>query len=453
MLYRTDPDLSIEAKLSGLLDSASRKPDVQSLEGICLATLKYLTTLILIIYLCGLSQAVFASAAADVHGRLQQGGLLTSSDLDAVNEDLAKDKLNPLKLVAAGEALAHLGFFTLAADQYAAADKIKPDYVLNEFKKVFENNHFIPELYFQYLQAKYPRDPAVLLYAIRRNLQSPKYTKEQKSLAIATAKKELDMALSNPHPWPETYATLSMIEYNEGKLDLAIHHSEIELKDNPESIMAQKVRILSLRKKGYSYASLEKMLKTALKASAQDDDLNLFLGRAYILKGDYQAAVKPSLYGFFYQYDTNTLNEARDQVFDLIKNVNHKKIMEVLSDLVMSEPGTDGKGFRATVMVMRIAELFSIAGYRDEACQLLTVAIKMNPRFKAAVAYKLGRELVLMHRYFDAYPYLQVASMLARNPEDKAKFEAMAMRVARVGLNSDRDIAGKIKGLIRSAKH
>jgi len=367
--------------------------------------------------------------------------------VDSVNAELAGSPADPFKRLVAGQVLADLGLYQMAAEQYAQADKLQPDYVLREFKRTFEANHFSPPLLFLYLQDKYPDDPALLLYAARRNLQALTYSQKEKEQAMSNALKELARARALPNPWPGTYSLLAMIEYNSGHLEKAISYTDMELKKNPDEPLARKVKILAFCKQGKRPVELIDAIASALKIAPRDDELNLLLARALVAKHDYNNAIKPALLGLFDQHDPATLNESRSLVFELIKKADREQFNRIVNEISygLSDPGSNGRGFRSTVMRMRLADLYVLADERKLALKELEAALRMHPHFRAAVAFRIGKELAAMHRYFEAFPYFDMACHLNQNGIDQQMYLAMRTRIARVGLNSQRDLALRIK--------
>lgn len=385
----------------------------------------------------------------EIHAHIASGRRVSKAFVDDVNSviSLQPGARDPFARLVAGEVLAGIGLYALADEQFAAADALSKDYVLSEFKRTFENNNYNPPLLCLYLQEKYPDDPAVLLYKARRNLQALTFSPEDKRKALATARDELARAIRLKAPWPGTFALLAMVEYNDGNRDLALKYTDLELKQNPDEPLARKVRVLSFWHSGKRPADLIDEISLALKISPNDDEMNLLLGRAYLDKEDYKCAMRPALLGLLLQHDPVTHKEARSQVFELIRKANRDELLKAVGEISysFSEPGTRGRGFRATLMRMRLADLFVLAGDRVEACWQLEAALRMHPHFRAAVAFRIGKELAGLHRYKEAVPYLEMACRLNQNTRDKDNYEAMCARITRVALNADRDLALKIK--------
>lgn len=388
-----------------------------------------------------------ADGSNEIHERLAAGGRTAKNELDFVTAELAKDQNNEFKRLVAGEVLASQGFYGLAAEQFAAADKLKPDYVLGQFKALFAENRFLPALYFTYLQEKYPEDPALLFYAARRNLSALSYSREANEQAMATARKELNMAIKLKNPYPGTFATLAMMDYNQGKIDSAMELIEKELKLNPDQPMALRVRALALTRQGKRPSDILPEIKAALRVAPMDPEMNLLMGRACLFTKNYKEALRPALLGLFWQHDPLTLGESKAQVYELLSTVPRQELLDEINriSLELSDPETHGRGFRSTLLRMRLAELFAIHDEKEEALKQLETALRMHPHFRAAVAFRIGQVLVSMHRYFEAFPYLEMACHLNQSQTDADKYNRFRTRIARVGLNSQRDLALKIK--------
>jgi tetratricopeptide (TPR) repeat protein len=407
-----------------------------------------------------------AGVCERIHASLFAGKRPVKADADAVSAELAGDQSNYFKRFVAGEVLASLGLYGLANEQFAAADKLQKDYVLSNFKSTVDSNHYVPALLFTYLLDKYPQDPAVLYFVARHNMEAPVFSRTKKEQVLSNARKQLKVASSLPKPWPGTLSTLAMLEYNEGaeltgqakeeRLDAAIKYCERELQLYPENALAQKIKILALCRKGVQPWEMLQLLQQALKVSPRDAGLNLLLGKACIYKGNYKSAMTPALTGLFESQDAMALSEAREEVYLLIRKVNRVELLSAVDEIsqALSEPGSRGRDFMSTLMRMRLADLFSMAGDRREACKQLSLAYQMHPHFKAAVAFKLGYELAMMHEYYMAYPYVDLACRLTRNKNssDYVKYSSFRSRIARIGVNSSRDIALKLKTMFAYRK-
>jgi hypothetical protein len=420
-----------------------------------LRSLPSLISLFLIIYLILIfPQLAFASVSSDLQKYLLSGRIVHKRDLNVIETELASNQSDPFTRMVAGEVLCGLGYYALGADQYSAADSLKPDYVLVEFKKLFELNAFVPALLFLYLQDKYPKDPAVLLYAARRNLSAPTFDRGEQIKAVTTARKELDMAAALPQPWPGTHALIAMMEFNDKKLDSAIRYADLELAKNPNEPLAEKVKIMALdrlgtQRPGFQNDNLTQMLEKALSKNPNDDVLNLMLGRAYSSAGNYKKALVPALTGLLQQHDPNTLHDGRAQVFELMKKLNETEFLVALNQVCLkyADPGSglNGRGFKPAMLRIRVAELFSMSGKHEEALVQYKEAQYMSRRVAASAAYHLGKEQAFLHRYQDAMESLDLACRLNANPENTVKYEATTQRIKEVYANSGRNLALKLK--------
>lgn len=373
---------------------------------------------------------------------------MSQTDADAARIELESGgSKDPFKRLVSGEVLSSLGLYLLASEQFSEADKLANNYVLERFKLTFESNPFIAPLLFHYLQDKYPKDPAVLFFAARKHLQAQNSVIKQREQAIATARSELSMAIAQKNPWPGTHAYLAMMEYNDGKLDRALELCQQELSRNPDNSLAKKVRILTRCRQGKRPDEMIPELEDVLSDSARDAELNLLLGRAYIYKHEYNKATLPSILGLFNQHDRATLNEARAQVFDLIKKADRKQLLAAINRVSFdySDPGTQGRGFRSTVMRMRLADLFALCSDKDEACSQLKTAMSMHRHFLAPAAYRLGCELMRMHKYVEALAYLNLACNQGSNPVDSQKYRVTRDRLLSILSNYRRNISMQMK--------
>lgn len=392
--------------------------------------------------------AVLASPGVDeLRSRLSRGLKATDSDINFLSTELSKNPADPFTCLTAGEALASKGLYGLANDQYAAADKSSADFVLNQFKKIFAHDQFSSALMFLYLQDKYPRDPAVLFYAARKNLAAITFSRESKQKALSNARKELSEAIQTSDPYPGTFATLAMLEYNEGKIGSALSLVNQELKRNPKEPLALRINALALVKTGRKQSEVVEGITRALQESPMDDEMNLLLGRVYLGAKQYDKAIVPSLLGLYWQHDAQTLSEAKHQVYDLMEYADKRVLQAAINDLSfkLSEPGTNGGGFRSTLFRIRLADLFSIRGNRKNACAQLAAAYAMHPHFHSAVAFKLGQELAAMHLYGESLQFLNEAVQYNTVQQDEKKYRVFRDRIAAVNANSSRDLALQLK--------
>lgn len=390
----------------------------------------------------------FASPSVDeLRSRLARGLKASDSDISLLTNEVSKNPGDPMTRLTAGEALASKGYYGLANDQFSAADKSKTDFVLSEFKKVFETDQFSSALMFLYLQDKYPRDPAVLFYAARKNLAAITFSQESKEKALSNARKELSEAVNTANPWPGTYATLAMIEYNNNNIPRALSLVNQELKRNPREPLALRLNALALVRTGKKPEEVVDGISRALTVAPMDDQMNLLLGRVYIGNKDYNRAILPALLGLYWQHDPQTLSEAKQQVYELMDHADRHLLLAAINNLSfkLSEPGTNGGGFRSTLFRIRVADLFSIRGDRKAACAQLAAAYAMHPHFHSAIAFKLGQELASMHLYAESLQFLNEAVEYNTQQQDDKKYRVFRDRIADVNANASRNLALKLK--------
>lgn len=397
-----------------------------------------------------------------LQARISRGVRVRKADLDAVTAELESDKSNPSKRMVTGEAFAGLGFFNLAESQYAEADKLEKDYILKKFKSVVDKDQFVAALLFIYVEDKYPKDPALLYYAAQRNLNLVTYDKEQRKTAMNTARKELTMASALPEPWEGTLASLAVLNYNQASLmgagpeqnkllDEAIVSANRELARYPHQVLAQKVKIMALCRKGVKLGSLVGDLTEVLKSDPKDAAMNVLLARAFIYKEDYRSALKPALSSLYYERGPEVLSEAKDKVYTLMRKVNRAEFLNAVNEIA-GKPFTAESAYRSQMFRMRIGDLFTVSGNRLEACTQYREGLSLSPSLRAVIAYKIGYLHTLQHDYEDALIALNVACRWARTGGEKAKYEEFTRRVARVYLHQPRDIALNLKILLRHYK-
>ncbi|MBX9690448.1 MAG: hypothetical protein K2X27_27280 [Candidatus Obscuribacterales bacterium] len=396
----------------------------------------------------------YADNPQQIEVRLASGGKAVKSDIEDLQKALNADQSSAYNRMLLGEVFASLGLYALADEQFSAAEKIQKNLVLNQFKRVFEFNYHLPLLLCAYVEAKYPDDPAVILFQARRDIAVPQSRREERAESISRARANLAKAAQMQEPWPGTLSLLAMLDYNEArmegrlsKLNSAIELADQELKLHPKEAMALKVKILTLNLKGERPSGLIPLLQQALQVSPRDDAMNILLAKALIEKKNYKDALYPALLGLFAQKDAASLSDARSVNFELIKKLPREDFTETINAVLSqyADRGVRSRGFRATLMRIRLADLFALAGDDQEACRQLEYAVRMHPFFRSSVAYDLACRYLKQHQYNLADVYLEMACHLGKNDADSNKYRLLKERVERVITNKKRDIALRVK--------
>lgn len=398
----------------------------------------------------GIPQKGMANSCHDIHTKLLSGQPATNADVDFVNSELQADPDNAYKRMVAGEVLTSLGLFGLAKEQFSAADKLKKDFVLTQFKSNFESTPVVANLHFVYLQDIYPDDPAILYCAARRRISAGYFSKQKMQEETQIARDKLEKAAALKDPWPGTEALLATMEYQNGKVASALEHANRELDRNPGQPTATRVKVMALCQLGKKPEDLIELIKSGIKKTPYDPDLNLYLGRAYLDERKYNDAILPSMMGFCQQYDAASSAEGRRQAFELIQHANRDLLLAGIEAVVnrTQDPASDGRSFKPTLMKMRLGDLFISNGDEVEGCKQLLAALKMHPHFSAAIAYKLGREYANRHYNQRAYDFLQIACRLNKNEDDAIRYDALRRRLFAVAKNSQKDIALQLKAML-----
>ncbi|MBX9725601.1 MAG: hypothetical protein K2X81_29660 [Candidatus Obscuribacterales bacterium] len=391
-----------------------------------------------------------ANSCHDIHTKLLAGQPASNLDVDFVNSELQADPDNAYKRMVAGEVLTSLGLFGLAKEQFSTADKLKKDFVLSQFKSNFESTPVVANLHFVYLQDVYPDDPAILYCAARRRISAGYFSKQKMQEEMQIAKDKLVKAAALKDPWPGTEAMLATMDYQSGDVASALKHANRELERNPGQATATRVKVMALCQLNKKPEDLIDLIKSGIKKTPYDADLNLYLGRAYLDERKYNEAILPSMMGFCQQYDSASTAEGRRQAFELIKHANRDLLLAGISAVAdrAQDPQSASGSFKPTLMRMRMGDLFISNGDDVDGVNQLLTALKMHPHFSAAIAFKLGKEYANKHYNQKAYDFLELACRLNKNEDDAIRYNALRRRLFKVAKNSDKDIALQLKAML-----
>lgn len=353
------------------------------------------------------------------------------ADFDKVSQAVAANPNDAFTRFAAGEILASLGLLELAHEQYDASEKLKPKFTLAMFDYYMRQNDNRLKLVYPYVEIKHPDAPSVMYKTAL--LWTENRAKRNEAAPKMKAAADVDK------PWPGARGRFGMIEYNRHNLESALKYCDAELKDHPRDLMAQKVRIMTLLRMGKRPQDLRNEIKNALDLSPSDEQLNLLLSRAMIYNGDIRDAVWIAMKGLLNSTTPSTLGEGRNQILDLIGKIGPQMISQVADTLCANLPPDD---FRSTLFRMRIGELLAFTGNSKYAEYQLQKALEMNPFFKDAISYKLGREKLKQKNYYEAGHHFSAAA--SGNPNEDKYREALK-RTNRQLLNFKRDYALQLK--------
>jgi Flp pilus assembly protein TadD len=383
-------------------------------------------------------QSVVCAAPTDMNIRIIESKLAKQpadqADIQTANAAVVANPNDAFTRFAAGEVLASLGLLELANEQYDAAEKLKPKFALAMFEYYLRQNDPRLKLSYPYVEVKHPEAPAVVYKTALILLDSSR----KKDAAAAKMKQAADA----DKPWPGARGRYGMIEYNKGNLDSAIKYCNAELKEHKYDLMAQKVKIMALLKKGKRPIDLKNDIVSALNQAPNDEQLNLLLSRALIYEGKSHDAIWVAMRGLLYATNPTTLAEGRNQIFDLIDKVSARTVTVIADTLCASLPAGD---FKATLFRMRVGELLTLAGHSAEGEYELTKALEMNQFFKEAVSYKLGKAKLKQKNYYAAAKHFHSASV--GNPSE-TKYKDALTRTQRQMLNFKRDYALQLKVLL-----
>jgi tetratricopeptide (TPR) repeat protein len=356
------------------------------------------------------------------------------ADIETANQAIAANPKDAFTRVAAGEILASLGLLELAHEQFDEAEKLKPKFTLAMFEYYMRQNDRRLKLIYPYVEQKHPDAPAVMYK--EAVIWSENSLKKKEAIAKMKAAADVDK------PWPGARGRYGMLEYNRGNLDSAIKYCDAELKEHPHDLMAQKVRIMALLRKGKRPTDLRYEIRNALDQSRDDEQLNLLLSRAMIYSGKDRDAVWIALRGLLNASTPSSLGEGRNQVLDLLAKVGPRMIVDVTDTLCANLPQSD---FRGTLFRMRVGELLAFAGHSKEAQYELGMALQMNPFFKETISYKLGREQLKQKNYYGAGKFFHLAT---EGDPKEAKYRQALDRTNRQLMNFKRDYALQLKILL-----
>lgn len=411
---------------------------------------------------CLSSNMAWAGVCESIHIKLAEGQRVQQHDADSINSELLKDRTNPFKHFVAGEVMVSAGLYGLAETQFEEADRLQKDYVLTKFRQEFQKNWHIVSYVYKYVQNKYPNDPALLLYLARRHLAQLAQKGDPRQMSAQSIVEKLRLAAATAHPWPGTFALLSMLEYNEALtsadksdreslLKLSIKHASDELKQDPDNPLALKVRLMSILKHGGNSDNLENVFLHVLKVLPKDPEVNVLLGRAYLDRKDYKSAIQPVLIGLLTEHDFFTRQDSLMQACELARKADPAELLASVNKL-LAEPGWSTE--KKILLSTRVADMLFVAGKPEKSLDLLDMALKDCPAVtRPLLDFKIGQELTLMHRYFEARTYLDKAYQSIQDPASAKKIICLRTRVALVRCNYHRDIALQIKTLISPGKH
>lgn len=357
------------------------------------------------------------------------------ADVATINELIAKNPGDPYCRFVAGEVLASLGLLGLAEQQFKECEKLRPEYVLGMFQEYMLAKDKRMQLLYPYVEAWHEKDPSAMYQSALIMLDN----RQHKEQGIEQLRKAAELS----NAWPGARGHYGMILYNQNNLDLAIAFSNAELKKFPKDLVARKVRIQALLRKGTNPRELNSEIRMALSLAPDDDQMNLLLGRALAAEGKNNDALWAALRGLLFAESPSTVSEGRSQSFELLKKCGVRTFCDTTDALVKMMPAKD---FKATLFRMRVGDLLAMDGQSDQAIMQWREAMRMNEFFRDSLAYKIGKELLKRKRLGEALLFFDFAT---RGSPGEGKYFVARRRTAFMLNNSQRDLALKIKLMIR----
>ena len=353
------------------------------------------------------------------------------ADLAEINRLIGEARQAYSHFVTA-EALGSVGLLVSAEENFAAADKLSPDYVLNKFHAYLKTGDRRITLVYPYVHDHYLKDSGVQFFTGLLNLKKGN---------VSDAVNQLEQAAKSSKPWPGAAGRLGMVEYNKGNLQTALNYVNAELIANPGDLMARRVRILTLCRMGYRPDQLESDIRAVLRMTPNDDQMNLLLAQALLHRERYQEAMHPLMLGWMESVSPLTVKYGKVRIQTLIKKLGKSAVINEADKVCQERPLND---FRATLFRMRFGDLLESAGYGKDAIDQWNAAIGMNSFFKVPIAFKIGKQLMKQQRLPEALVLFDYAVRESPNDEN---YVLARDRVAHMMRNSWRDYSLQIKAL------
>jgi len=394
--------------------------------------------------------------------KIALGGKVTKEDLAKLNSELESNKNNQYTRMVIGEALSSMGLFQSAHLQFAEAEKLEKDYVLRRFRAFINHNPHMAALLFPYIQDVYPRDSGLLYFLANKNMREKSISAEQRKWHMDTARKELTWATQLADPWPGTFSTLAVLDYNDALLNAkgeeqqrlfrdAVNAANRQLRSDPSDTVARKTKMMSLLRLDEPIHNLLPELKSAVEFSPADATLNVLLAKALISQNHYEEAVPYVLLALYLTDGSALTAEAKGLLFTLLNNVKLDEILTAVDQI--AKTNTPRAAYRAQLMRLNLAMLLLHRGNRLDAIAQLTRAARLHSNNAAYIEFELAKQYADMQDYRRAFTLAELAAKDAGHSGFAAQYQEFAKRIAERELNRPRDLALMLKYHFHKGKY
>lgn len=353
--------------------------------------------------------------------------------LQDVQQILLNDPKNVHARLVCGEVLANLGLQNFAKDQFLMADKIQPGAFIDEYHRAMEKSPYKASKMFFFAKENYPNDGAVLYQNAKIYMTHG---------MVSYARQSLEDAIKTTRPWPDAYAALGKLYLDDGYPGKAMQAANEELRLNPDSQRARRIKVLAEWRLGTKLTDLGAEVTTLLKERPEDPDLCLLQAQLLYDRGHYQEAVPPCLFALMQEDGGYTLGLSKALFKQLLKKIPETEIRKAID----KESPSTSKNLRRSLLRLRVAECYGDTGNHLQSSKDLSVALKMHEFFVPLANYQLGNEMMKLNNSQLAVYFYRTAAELR---PDVDRYKRAADRATDLYKNRSNDIARRIKSAFR----
>ncbi|MBX9686899.1 MAG: tetratricopeptide repeat protein [Candidatus Obscuribacterales bacterium] len=407
--------------------------------------LKFGTPLLLsaLIAISSLSGSL-ANSEAPNEADLIQAELNMTRDLDRALkklQDLIQREPNNLEAhMTLGKVLAHMGYESLADEQFRIVDKLDPNHpnsILSIFRHRLETQGApAANEYLLYVQRRFPKDPSVML--MEGMIERMRGNEIKAEFYYSTAMER--------HPDYQGIATtFAILRMSQKRFQDAIKLAERDIalsKEHPVANLAKGQSLLLLGNYKDAIPCLEIALKNAVDKRGVADSLS----RAYIYNQQFGESLKPTISCLAETplSEQQTVNQLKKRISFILTKVSAD---ELLNTLKIAEREIRFQQTMAGVY-FACADVLDKTGHPSQSAIAFAEGIKLYP-YNGRPFMRLGMIKERAGNYTGAYKDYTRAYQL--NPEDRE----IAARLRRMILQSSLkyDLAGQIKCILRRLTH